>query len=93
MSPHTVRSLRLDICDACGGVWFDAGEFGGVSNRGSRAVDDLVAQEPPDITATTHPQVIDCPVCGTPLDRYNFCGTLGRDAWRLRNLPRTLFEP
>jgi Zn-finger nucleic acid-binding protein len=77
MSPHTVRSLRLDICDACGGVWFDAGEFGRISNLGSRSVDDVVAQEPPNIRAATHPQVIDCPVCGTPLDRYNFCGSSG----------------
>ncbi|HLK13279.1 MAG TPA: zf-TFIIB domain-containing protein [Fimbriimonadaceae bacterium] len=76
MQPHGVRDLRLDICSMCGGVWFDAGEFGRLSRRGSRAVDSVMAEEPPDITpapAAPHQQL--CPVDGNPLDRYHFAGS------------------
>jgi Zn-finger nucleic acid-binding protein len=76
MSPHDVRSLRLDICGACGGVWFDAGEFGRVSRLGSRAVDEVVAQEPPELSRA--PNSVDsepCPLCTVQLNRYHFAGS------------------
>lgn len=76
MSPHDVRNLHLDICGACGGVWFDAGEFGRISRLGSRAVDAVVAEEPPNLKpapASAVGQV--CPVDGGSLNRYHFAGS------------------
>ena len=76
MSPHDVRNLRLDICVACGGVWFDAGEFGRISRLGSRAVDAVVAEEPPSLkSAPASVGGQQCPVCVVPLNRYHFAGT------------------
>jgi len=76
MSPHDVRNLHLDICGACGGVWFDAGEFGRISRLGSRAVDAVVAEEPPNLKPAPPPAVGQiCPVDGTTLNRYHFGGT------------------
>lgn len=75
MSAHEVRSLRLDICPDCGGVWFDAGEFGTISTQGSRAVDAVVAEEAPDLKPAPQTAVRHCPVCTTPLNNYHFAGT------------------
>ena len=76
MSPHDVRNLRLDICDACGGVWFDAGEFGRVSRSGSRVLDAVVAEEPPNLTpAPAAAGGQPCPLCGVGLNRYHFAGS------------------
>lgn len=76
MAPHYVRELRLDICSACGGVWFDAGEFGNINRRGSRALDAVVAEEPLNLTPAKDPNgPLSCPVCSVPLNRYHFAGT------------------
>ncbi|MHB8637665.1 MAG: TFIIB-type zinc ribbon-containing protein [Fimbriimonadaceae bacterium] len=76
MIAHTVRNLRLDICSACGGVWFDAGEFGRVNRLGSRAVDSVMAEEPPDLKVAPAPAVIQhCPVDGAALNRYTFAAS------------------
>ena len=76
MDPHAVHNLRLDICGACGGVWFDAGEFGRISRLGSRVVDEVIAEEPPNIRAVvgTIP-TRECPLCVSPLNVYHFAGT------------------
>lgn len=74
MVAHDVRDLRLDICPDCGGVWFDAGEFGRINSLGSRAVDAVVAEEPPDLKAAAHHVIQHCPVCEEPLNAYHFGG-------------------
>ncbi len=76
MNPHNVHNLRLDICDCCGGVWFDAGEFGRISRLGSRVVDQVIAEESPNLRpySGTH-QITKCPACSTLLNVYHFAGT------------------
>src|SRR5579859_136253 len=75
MTPHSIRSLRLDLCPSCGGVWFDAGEFGRVSRLGSRAVDTIVAEEPPDVRPAPTKLVHHCPIDGECLNPYHFAGS------------------
>lgn len=75
MSPHIVESLRTDICDRCGGVWLDTGEFPRVARPETGLLDDIVDAEPPILTPVVgNTQGRVCPVDGGVLTPNNYCG-------------------
>ncbi|HEX4914079.1 MAG TPA: zf-TFIIB domain-containing protein [Vicinamibacterales bacterium] len=56
------RSITLDYCPRCGGLWFDRGEVGQLSAQRHNAVHHLII----DPAKRVNPP---CQGCGTPLDR------------------------
>jgi Zn-finger nucleic acid-binding protein len=66
------RSVTLDYCPRCGGLWFDRGEVGALSGHHESAVHPLVI----DTAKRVNPP---CQGCGTPLDRNaEKCGVCRR---------------
>jgi Zn-finger nucleic acid-binding protein len=55
------RRVELDLCGACGGVWFDRGELA------------LLLGDEPALAAATAPDepTRACPLCDRPLDKVN----------------------
>jgi Zn-finger nucleic acid-binding protein len=65
-------SVTLDYCPRCGGLWFDQGEVGHLTQRDEGVIHPLLV----DAAARVHPP---CQGCGTPLDRNEEkCGVCRR---------------
>lgn len=67
------RSVQVDACPACAGVWFDDGELRAVLDQGTAVLSELENAVTPAIAATPAASAVRCcPVCVVPLDRFQY---------------------
>lgn len=77
MTHHVIDDLHLDICDSCGGVWYDAGQFTRLIRDGEKEVAEALADEPPKLTPVQSGRREMCPVEGLPLHQSLYKGHPG----------------
>jgi len=70
-----VRGVRVDTCQTCAGIWFDAGELKQLRSSGPSAWVDLesrVAPRTEETTASPGHMMKTCPQCSLPMHAYRF---------------------
>ena len=77
MSHHNLEDLHLDLCDACGGIWYDAGQFTRLLKDGASEVAGAERLEPPLLKPLDHPATLSCPLDALPLHHSLFKGHPG----------------
>jgi Zn-finger nucleic acid-binding protein len=73
ISAHTHGRLTLDICQVCGGIFFEAGELARLrrDDGGLEAVEDAVVPQ----SAPTPQGARLCPLCVKPMERFRYLGS------------------
>lgn len=73
MRPHIVHGVELDLCDGCGGTWFDADELRTLLQRDPHVLTEL---ETMTFSKVEHrlsgPSLYRCPDCCAQLDIYHY---------------------
>lgn len=73
LRPATAGGITVDVCERCGGLWFDRFELKEVDERNESAGESLLeARAKPHATVDVHRQRL-CPRCDTsPMHRHFF---------------------
>lgn len=104
MSTVRVAGVAVDGCDACGGVWLDAGEVQRLGNWPA-ALDAVGRRFKPNTPSLSLGKIV-CPACsgalephelqslpGIELDQCASCGGLWLDAGEAQQIAARLAEP
>lgn len=76
--------IELDVCPACGGIWFDDGELRTLMEQGEQAVQHVEKEAVPHREQVAKTSERQCPACRIPLDTYcyNYSSTVKLDSCR-----------
>ena len=75
LKPYRLEDISLDICDSCGGVWFDRGEIGKLRRITSGEIKEFEHKiEPTPARLERRPHDPKCPVCFGPLHPFHYAG-------------------
>jgi uncharacterized protein len=73
LATHPVEGVELDICPACAGIWFDAGELPKLKSMGDRLLESVEDFAVPDVQEEQKPKLDrKCPACGGEFYSYRY---------------------
>ncbi len=73
LAARAFHDISLDVCQECGGVWFDGGEMEALRSQSPAALTEIEYAVAPD--PQHHPHIDTerwCPACPRPLERFSY---------------------